>query len=231
MRITDADRVLASELGLLLIQRPEARADPAEAEPLSSARAPETWVVRSIAARRIVGTLCFTSTDCLYVTKSATGDRTIEEAVTDALRWLAPVVRHVRTGQYEGTEVIIPRFSSIRERPRALTECGARSTGADHEPMAARSELINGRSHEMCPACRVKLEERDTTGLAPLANLPASATTRQRAYVRRLLDEATRSGRNYLLDARTVDQLSCRDAAATIDVLRALKERGWKGPL
>ncbi|HSX21541.1 MAG TPA: hypothetical protein VLE97_02050, partial [Gaiellaceae bacterium] len=59
----------------------------------------------------------------------------------------------------------------------------------------------------------------------------ASSTPRQRAYVRRLLDEGARNARPYLMDARGIDQMSSREASATIDRLKALKERGWKGDL
>jgi hypothetical protein len=184
-----------------------------------------------VLTKRPIGSLRFTPVDGLYATKLASGVSGIEETIADALRWMAPIVRHVRTGQYDGTEKVVRRFGSMIERPRAITECGAKSTGADYNPVAAKSELINGRSHEMCPACRKKLEE---CGVADRSNLPersGSATPRQRDYIRRLLDEGARNGRPYLVEARTIDQMSSRSASATIDALKALRDRGWKGDL
>ena len=35
----------------------------------------------------------------------------------------------------------------------------------------------------------------------------------------------------YLVEARTINQMSSREASATIDRLKGLKERGWKGDL
>jgi hypothetical protein len=119
----------------------------------------------------------------------------------------------------------------MRERPRALTECGARSTGADFGPTDAQSELINGRSHEMCPDCRAKLEGRGARDLSHLSGRSGSSTARQQSYIRRLLDEGARNGHPYLVEARTINQMSSREASATIDRLRALKERDWKGNL
>ncbi len=231
LTVTDADRSLAAELGLFLVRQPETDEDRAVATHPNATRTPETWLVRSALTKRPVGRLRFTAVDCLYATKLAAGISGMEETVADALRWIAPVVRHVRTGEYDGTEVVVRRFGSMIERPRALTECGAKSTGADYNPIAAQSELINGRSHEMCPECRKKLEERGARDLSSLPERGGSSTARQRDYVRRLLDEGARSGRPYLVDARTIDQMSSREASATIDALKALKERGWKGDL
>jgi hypothetical protein len=231
MTITDADRSLAAELGLFLVRQPVTDNDRADAQHPSATRVPEAWLVRSALTCKPVGRLRFTAVDCLYASKYAAGISAMEETVADALRWIAPIVRHARTGQYAGTEVVVRRFSSMVERPRALTECGARSTGADYSPVAAQSELINGRSHELCPACRAKLETRGTRDLAHLPERRASATPQQRDYVRRLIDEGARNGRAYLVDGRSIDQLSSREASATIDRLKALKERSWKGDL
>jgi hypothetical protein len=231
LTVTDIDRTFAAELGLFLIQQPVTEADRVDAQHPNAARLPETWLVRSALTRKPVGHLRFTAVDCLYVSKYAAGISGMEETVAEALRWIAPITRHVRTGQYDGTEVIVRRFGSMFERPRALTECGAKSTGADYSPTAAQSELINGRSHEMCPGCRTELEGRGEKDLSHLPERRGSSTTRQQSYLRRLLDEGARNARPYLVDARTVDKMSRREASATIDRLRALKERGWQGTL
>jgi hypothetical protein len=231
LTITDADLSLAAELGLFLVRQAQTERDREEAADPRATRTPETWLVRSVLTKRPIGRLRFTPVDCLYATKLAAGISGMEESVADALRWIAPIVRHVRTGQYDGTEVIVRRFGSMIERPRAITECGAKATGADYNPVAAQSELVNGRSHEMCPACRKKLEERGARDLSHLPEKSASSTPRQRDYIRRLLDEGARNGRPYLVDARGVDQMSSRAASATIDRIKALKERGWKGDL
>jgi hypothetical protein len=231
LAITDADRSLAAELGLYLVQLPETDDDRVKAADPRATRAPENWQVKSVLDHRPIGRIHFTPVDCLYATKYAAGISGIEETVADALRWLAPLIRHVRTGKYDGVETIVPRFGSMRERPRALTECGAKSTGADYSPTAARNELINGRSHEMCTTCRAKLEERGERDLSHLPERRSSATARQRDYIRRLLDEGARNARPYLWDARTIDQLSSREASAMIDRLKSLKERNWKGDL
>lgn len=231
MTITDADRSLAAELGLFLVRQAQTARDREEAADPRAARVPETWLVRSVLTKRPIGRLRITPVDCLYATKLGSGISGIEETVADALRWMAPVVRHVRTGKYEGTETIVRRFGSMIVRPRALTECDAKSTGADYSPVAAQSELINGRSHEMCPACRTKLEERGARDLSHLPERRASATPRQRGYIQRLIDDGARDGRPHLVDARTIDQMSSREASATIDRLKALRERGWKGDL
>lgn len=231
LTITDADYAIAAELGLFLVRQSETDRDREEAADPRAARKPETWLVRSVLTKRPIGRLRFTPVDTLYATKLAAGISGMEESVADALRWMAPIVRHVRTGKYEGTETIVRRFGSMIERPRAITECGANATGADYNPIAAQSELVNGQSHEMCPACRTKLEERGTRNLSHLPARATSSTPRQRDYIRRLLDEGVREGRAYLLDARGIDQMSSREASATIDRLKALKDRGWKGAL
>jgi hypothetical protein len=231
LTITDADRTLAAELGLFLVREPETDKDREDAAHLNATRAPETWGVKCALTKRPVGRLHFTVVDCLYATKYGAAVQGIEESVADALRWIAPVVRHVRTGTYDGTEVIVRRFGSTFERPRAITECGAKSTGADYNPVAAKSELVNGRTHEMCPACRKKLEEKGVADVSHLPDRSGSSTPRQRDYIRRLLDEGARNGRPYLVEARGLDQMSSRSASATIDALKALKERGWKGDL
>lgn len=231
LTITDADRTLAAELGLFLVRQAETDRDREEAADPRATRSPETWLVRSVLTKRPVGRLHFTPVDCLYATKFTAGISGLEETVADALRWFAPIVRHVRTGEYDGTEVIVRQFGSMIERPRAITECGAKSTGADYNPVAAKSELINGQSHEMCPACRKKLEERGVLDLSHLSERRGSSTIRQRDFIRRLLDEGARNGRPYLVEARDIDQMSSRSASATIDALKSLKERGWKGDL
>lgn len=231
LTVTDADYALAAELGLFLVRQAETARDLEDAADPRAERKPETWLVRSVLTKQPLGRLRFTPVDTLYATKLTAGISGMEETIADALRWIAPIVRHVRTGQYDGTETIVRRFGSMIERPRAITECGANATGADYNPVAAQSELINGRSHEMCPACRSKLEERGTRNLSHLPGRAASATPRQRDYIRQLLDEGARSGRAYLMDARGIDQMSSREASATIDRLKALKERGWKGDL
>lgn len=231
LTITPADRTLAAELGLFLVQQPMTDEDRNDARHPNAARTPEAWLVRCARTKKPVGRLRFTEVDCLYVSKYAAGISQLEETVAEALRWIAPLLRHVRTGQYAGTEVIISRFRSMRERPCALTECGARSTGADYGPTAAQSELINGRPHEMCPDCRAKLEGRGTRDLSHLPDRRCSSSAQQQNYIRRLLDEGAHSGRPYLVEARSINQMSSREASVTIDRLKALKERDWNGDL
>jgi len=232
LTITDADRALANELGLLLEKRSESEQDRKDAADARALRAPETWTVYAGTRSHPVGRLHFTPVDCLYASKYASGVSGIEETVADALRWIAPVVRHVRTGEYDGTETIVmQRTGKIFDRPRAITECGGKPTGADYNPVAAQSELINGRSHEMCHACRAKLEARGAKDLSHLPERTGSSTARQRDYLRRLLDEGARNGRPHLMDARGIEQMSNRAASAAIDQLKSLKERGWKGDL
>lgn len=223
LAITDADRALAVDLGLLLQELPATDRDRHEAERLGAVRMPETWIVRTI-TRRAVGRLQFTTVDCLYVHKFENGlsASAIEETVADALRWIAPVVRHARTGACDGTEVVTyPHLAKSSERPRAITVCGAPATCADLDLVAAKSELINGREEDMCPACRAKL------ATAGLSNRRGSASAKQRAYVRALVNEAARAGRPRLIDPRAIDQMSVRQASAAIDGLRTLKARGW----
>lgn len=231
LTITPADQVLAADLGLFLIQEPTTNEDRNDTQRLDATRIPEIWLARSTLTKKPIGRLHFTEVDCLYVSKYAAGLSQIEETVAEALRWIAPLTRHVRTGQYDGTEVIISRFRSMRERPRALTECGGRSTGADFNPTDAQSALHNGQSHEMCPDCREKLEGRGARDLSHLPGRSGSATGRQQSYIRRLLDEGARNGRPHLLEERGLSQMSSREASATIDRLRGLKERDWKGNL
>lgn len=231
LTITDADRSLATDLGLLLVRQPETDEDRTAAQHSNATRIPESWLVRSVLTKKPVGRLRFTAVDCLYVTKLAAGISGMEETVAEALRWIAPVVRHVRTGAYDGTELVVRRFASMFKRPRAITECGAKSNGADYTQIAAKSELVNGRPHEMCQACRAKLEAKGVGDLSRLSERSGSSSSRQRDYVRRLIDEGARNGRPYLVGARAIDQLSSREASATIDALKALKERGWKGAL
>ncbi len=231
LTITPADLTLASELGLVLVRCPETNEDREEATHPHAIRVPETWSVVSAVTKRRLGCLRFTAVDCLYVTKYGASVQGIEEMVADALRRVAPIARHVRTGEYDGTEVVVRRFGSMFERPRALTECGAKSSGADYSRTEAKSTLINGLSHEMCPGCRAKLEARGLGDLSHLSDRRGSSSHRQRSFIRRLLDEGAYNGRPYLYDARNIDQLSSREASATIDSLKALKERGWQGAL
>lgn len=228
LEVTDADHALAAELGLFLVHQAQTTRDREEASAPRAARMPETWLVRSVLTKRPIGRLRITPVDCLYATKLGSGASGIEETVADALRWMAPMIRHVRTGTYDGTETIVRRFGSTIIRPRALTECGDHATSADYTPTTGTSALINGQTHEMCPACRAKLEARGTRNLEPM---PRSATLRQRHYIQRLLDEGEQNGRPHLLDERTIDQMSSRTASATIDALKALKDRLWKGAL
>lgn len=231
LTITPDDRTLAAELGLFLLQEPMTDEDRNAAQHPGATQIPQTWLARCELTKKPIGRLRFTEVGSLYVSKYAANVSQVEETVAEALRWIAPLVRHARTGQYDGTEVIVSRFRSMRERPRALTECGARSTGADYTPTAAQVELLNGRSHEMCPACRAKLEDRGARDLSHLPGRSGSSTPRQQSYIRRLLDEGAQNGRPYLLEARTINQMSSREASATIDRLKGLKERGWKGDL
>lgn len=168
LTITDADRTLAAELGLFLVRQPVTDDDRADAQHANATREPETWLVRSVLTKKPIGKLRFTAVDCLYASKYAAGISGMEESVAAALRWIAPLVRHARTGKYDGTEVVVRRFGSMFERPRALTECGAKATGADYEPTGAKSAIVNGEAAEMCPACRAKLEER---GVRDASNL------------------------------------------------------------
>jgi hypothetical protein len=247
LTITPAHRTLASELGLFLVRQPLTDEDCLAAQRPDAVRSPQIWLVRCAFTKRPIGRLRFTEVDCLYVTKYAANISRLEEAVAGALHWIAPLIRHVRTGQYAGTEVIVPRFRSMHVRPRPLTECGARSTSADYDPTDAQSELINGQSHEMCPACRAKLEER---GAREFSTLPAGSsvepsagsratpltknsppTLRQQTYIRRLLEEGERNGRLHLVEEQNIHQLSGREASTIINRLKALKERSWKGEL
>jgi hypothetical protein len=231
MAITPGDLTLAAELGLLLVKQEGSEADLVLAADARATRAPESWTVKVALTKRPVGRLHFTATDSLYATKFTAGVSGIEETVADALRWIAPIVRHARTGAHDGTETIVRRFGSTFERPRAITECGAKATGADHGPTAAESAIVNGQAGEMCPACRAKLEARGVRDASNLSGRRGSATPKQRDFIRRLLDEGARNARPYLIEARGVDQMTSREASATIDRLKSLKGRDWKGPL
>jgi hypothetical protein len=231
LTLTPDDRTLAAELGLFLVEEPLTDEDPNDTPQPTAVRIPETWLVRCVLTKKPIGRLRFTAVDSLYVSKYAAGLSQVAETVAEALRWIAPLIRHVRTGQYDGTEVMVFRFRSMRERPRALTECGAKSTGADYSPVAGQSALINGQAHEMCPACRAKLEARGAQDLSHLSARRGSSTPRQQSYLRRLIDEGACSGRPYLMEARTIPQMSLREASEMIDRLRSLKERNWKGDL
>lgn len=226
LTITDADRTLAAELGLILVKE-HAITDQADQPDQTE----ETWTVKVAQDKRPVGRLQLTATDSIYASKFTSGVSGLEETVADALRWIAPIVRHARTGEYDGVEVVVRRFGSTFERPRAITECGAKSTGADLGPVAAKSVLTNGEAGELCPACRAKLEAKGVRDLSNLSERSGSSTVRQRSFIRRLIDEAARCGRPYLMDARDVDGMSTRSASAAIDALMSLKARNWKGKL
>lgn len=225
MSITDADRTLAAELGLYLVQLPETSEDRRLAADPRALRAPQNWAVKSALDHKLVGRLNFTPVDCLYATKYAAGISGIEETVADALRWMTRL-RHVRTGTYDET-IVGPKF----ERACAITECGAMATSADYNKIAAKSTLINGQAHEMCPACLAKLEARGIRDLSNLSERAGSSTAKQRGFIRRLLDESARSGRPHLMAAWDIDGMSSRAASATIDALMSLKARDWKGEL
>lgn len=225
LTITDADRTLAAELGLILVK------EAPTAEQTAADQTEETWTVKVAQDKRPVGRLQLTATDSIYASKFTSGVSGLEETVADALRWIAPIVRHARTGEYDGVEVVVRRFGSTFERPLAVTECGGKSTGADLGPVAAKSALANGEAGELCPACRSKLEAKGVRDLANLSERSGSSTVRQRSFIRRLLDEAARCGRPYLMEARDIDGMSTRSASAAIDALMSLKARNWKGKL
>lgn len=231
LTITSSDLTLAAELGLLLVKQEEAESDRALGTDLRATRTPESWTVKEVLTKRPVGRIYFTATDSLYATKFAAGISGIEETVADALRWIAPFIRHARTGQYNGTEVVVRRYGSMFERPLAVTECGAKATGADYGPVAAKSAISNGEAGEMCPACRDKLEDRGVHDVSNLSDRRGSASPRQCAFIRYLLDEAASCGRPYLVDTHNLHQLSSREASRTIDALKSLKSRDWKGTL
>jgi len=232
LTITDDDRTLAAELGLLLIREAVSARDQQLAADPRATRVPENWLVKTTDTKRLVGRLHFTPVDCLYASKLATGVSGIEESVADALRWIAPILRHVRTGEHDGTEtVVLHAQGKIWDRPRALTECGAKATGADYNKIGARSAIVNGEAGEMCPACRRALEARGIRDHAQLPGRRGTSTGKQQDFIRRLVDEAARCGRPYLLETRGIEQLSCREASATIDALQILKARNWKGEL
>jgi len=232
LTITSADHSLAAELGLFLVQLPVTDEDRNEAKHPGAVRVPQTWLVRSILTKKRLGNLRFTAVDSLHASKYAAGTSALEETISDALRWITPLVRHVRTGTYEGTEVIVRRYGSMIERPRALTMCRARSTGADYTISEARSALINGRSHEMCPTCREGLGalEGHEVREFPLKE-SARSTAAQQTYLRHLLDEGARSGHPHLPEPRGINRLSRSEASALIDRLRFLKEHGWSRSL
>jgi hypothetical protein len=231
LTITDTDRSLADELGLLLVKEPLTEQERQDAADPRATRTPESWTVKIVSTKRVVGRLHFTPVDCLYATKLTAGISGIEETVADALRWIAPIVRHARTGEYDGVETIVRRHGSTYDRPRAITECGAKSTGADYTPTGAKSAIVNGEAGEMCQACRAKLEARGVRDATNLSERSGSSSPKQRDFIRRLLDEGARCGRPYLLEARAIDQMSSREASRAIDALKSLKARDWKGSL
>lgn len=168
---------------------------------------------------------------CLWSCIAAAAAQVVEERrEEERTTALAKLRAHVRTGTYNGT--IERRIRGLmREMPRAETLCGGEATSKDHNATGAKQiirDAAEPRLSDMCPACRAKLE---AAGARDLSNLPerrGSSTAKQRDFLRRLLDEGARNGRPYLLDARTIDQLSSREASAKIDELKALKGKGWK---
>lgn len=225
LTISDADRTLAAELGLYLVQLPETDEDRALVADPRAIRTPQNWQVKSVLDHKPVGRIYFTSVDSLYATKYAAGISGIEETVADALRWMTRL-RHVRTGEYDGTEIARP--GSVLERARAITECNAMATSADFNKTSAESALINGQAHEVCPACLVKIEASGIRNLSKVSERQGSVTPKQRDFIHRLLEEAARFGRQHCME---VDQMSSRSASAMIDALKALKARDWKGTL
>lgn len=221
MVITDADRTLAAELGLYLVQLPQTAEDRQIVADPRTMRAPQNWAVKSLIDQTLVGILHFTPVDSLYATKYAAGISSIEESVAEALRWMTRL-RHVRTGEYDGMQ---------SGRAGAITECGAMATGADFNKITATCAFINAQAEEMCPACLAKLEARGVHDLSDLPDRRGTASPKQRDFIRRLLSEAACCGRPYLMDARDIDQMSSSAASATIDALKALKARAWKGDL
>jgi len=231
MTVTDGDLSLAADLGLLLVHQPATEEDQRLAADPRATRLPETWTVKIARDKRVVGRLYFTPADCLYASKLTVGISGIEETVADALRWIAPIVRHARTGEYAGTETVVPRFKTAYDRPLAVTECGAKPTAADYNKIAARSAIMNGEAGEMCLACKNKLDTKGVHDASGLSDRAGSSTVRQRNFIRRLVDEAARCGRPYLIDTRGADRMSSREASTTIDALKSLKARNWKGDL
>jgi hypothetical protein len=230
LTITDADLALAATLGLQLEKLTESAQDRMDATDPRALRTAETWMAYAGSRARPVGRLRFTAINCLRVSHLASGVTAPEETVADALRRIAPVLRHVRTGAHDGTETVTIGDKTF-ERPRAITECAAAATGGDYGRAAAKSDLVNGHTREMCPACRAKLEDAGVRNLSKLPDRRGSSTAKQRSFIRRLLDEAARNGHPYLLDARDIDVMSSRGASATINELKAFKARGWKGGL
>jgi len=216
-----------------LVQEDETDRDRlAAAHPLAT-RKPEAWRVQDTKGF-LLGRFRITAVDCIYTSKIHQGAWAHDnhETIAEVLRWIAPIVRHVRMGDHDGTETVITPSGKTFERPRGINACGAAPTGADYAGfVSAKSDLVNGDTAEMCPACRAKLEAAGVRDLSKLSARRGSSTDKQRDFVRRLLDEGARNGRPYLIDARTINQMSSRSASAAIDELKALKARGWKGDL
>lgn len=220
-QVTDTDRTLATELGLYLVELPQTSEDRKLAADPRAIRSPQNWAVKSVNDQTLVGLLQFTPVDCLYATKYAAGISGIEESVAEALRWMTRL-RHVRTGDYDGMQ---------SGRAGAITECGAMATGADFNKITAMCAFINAQAEEMCPACLAKLEARGVHDLSDLPDRRGTASPKQRDFIRRLLSEAACCGRQHLMDTRDIDQMSSSAASSTIDALKALKARDWKGDL
>ena len=226
LTITDADRALAAELGLYLVQLPETSDDRKLAADPSALRTPQNWAVKSTIDHSLVGLLYFTHVDSLYATRYTTGISAIDESVADALRWMTRL-RHVRTG----TDTAVHRESPA-ERARAVTECGAMATGADFTQSGAKSAVVNGSAEEVCPLCLTRMKDRGVLAdVLSHAEESGSSTPRQRDFIRRLLNEAATCGRPFLMDTRDIDQMSGQHASAIIDALKSLKARHWQGDL
>ena len=202
--VTDADRALAADLGLVLVRQTTARQRTNDA----SRHPPETWMVKVAATGRPVGRLHFTEARSLYATKFAASKSCIEETVAAALRWVAPAVRHARL-----------------DEPPSATECGAAPGAADHSSAEARSAILNGEASEVCVDCRATLEARGVSDDLP--DRAGSATPRQRAFLRRLLEQARRHGLAFALEG-AAHATSSRAASEMIDALKALRASEWK---
>jgi hypothetical protein len=140
-----------------------------------------------------------------------------------------PEIRHVRTGKYDGTGVVTVGDKAVT-RTRPLTECGAVATSVDWSSQTARIKLRDGHVAELCRDCRAKLET--LFGWCDLSNLPdhsGSSTAEQRQLIHHLLEEAYQNRYWGIgLNGNTIDQLSSRKAAETINELKVIKVKGWK---
>lgn len=226
LTITEADKTLAAELGLYLVQLPETSEDRKLATGPGAVRTPQNWAVKSTIDHSLVGVINFTAVDSLYAIRYTTAQSAIEESVADTLRWMTRL-RHVRMG----VDTAIHRESPT-DRAHAVTECGAMATGADFTTTGAKSAVINGSAEEVCPLCLTRMKDRGVLAdVLSYAEESGSSTPRQRDFIRLLLAEAAACGRPFLMDTRDIDQMSGQHASAIIDALKTLKARAWKGDL